>query len=432
MNRTRAAFFAAVLLLGAWRGSASAVMPAERSVSSSRQFVVYGPDTRLRGAICELAERVKRSALGLLGTRDDWKTPIVVDAQPPDLSDSTGRVARLRVNQTGAGLKFQLELRIPADVRAPEVERELLRAVLLEIMYRSQPNISPGTAYVEPPDWLLDGIIALAGGEDAAAIARLLSAAQAGAVLTLREFLEQKRGLLDSPSRALHRAYSAALVSMLIESPAGRARLLQFVADLDQASNDPFADLTAHFPALGTDAEQIEKRWRGSVARLATSAPYRSLTCEETNRRLSEILRVNVPDGEKADVYTLEEAAQFRRNPAAVADLRRLTSDLLLLSGRAHPLYAPIVSEYQRIVAQLLRRKAPKARRLAELRATREDLTRRMSDIEDYLNWYEATQSHVASGTFREYLRAAEEATEPVQRRRDPISVYLDALETQF
>ena len=33
---------------------------------------------------------------------------------------------------------------------------------------------------------------------------------------------------------------------------------------------------------------------------------------------------------------------------------------------------------------------------------------------------------------FREYLRAAEEATEPAPRRRDRISVYLDALETQF
>lgn len=432
MNHFRAAFLASALL-GGWLASAGAVTPAKRSVSSSRQFIVYGPDTQLRGVICELAEHAKRSALGLLGgARDEWRTPIVVEAQPPDVSDPTAQVARLRVNQTGAGLKFQLELRIPADVRAPEVERALLRAVLLEMMYRSQPNIPAGTAYVEPPDWLLDGILALAGDENATAIARLLSAAQAGEMMPLQKFLQQKRQLLDSPSRALHQAYSAALVSMLIESPAGGARLQRFVADLDQASNDPFADLTAHFPALGTDADQLEKLWRGSVTRLATSAPYRSLTCGETNRQLSEILRVTVPEGEKANVYTLEEASQFRRNPAAVADLRRLAADLLVLSGRAHPIYAPILAEYQLIAAQLLRRRAPKARRLAELRATREDLTRRMSDIEDYLNWYEATQPRVASGTFREYLRAAEEATEPVPRRRDPISVYLDALETQF
>ncbi|MEP6821925.1 MAG: hypothetical protein ABI946_06195 [Chthoniobacterales bacterium] len=432
MNRARLHFLAAVLLLGGWGRSADAIMPAERSVSSSRQFIVYGPDTRLRGAVCELAEQSKRTALGVMGARDEWQTPIVVDAQPPDLSDPTARVARLRVNQTGAGLKFQLELRIPSDVRAPEVKRELLRAVLLEIMYRSQPNIPPGTAYVEPPDWLLDGILALGGDEDAAAIARLLSAAQAGDVLTLQKFLQQKRNLLDSPSRALHRAYSAALVSLLIESPAGRARLLQYISDLDRSSNDPFADLATHFPALGTDSERIEKLWRGSVARLARSEPYQSLTCDETNRRLSEILRVTVPESDEMKVYTLEEAAQFRRNPAAVPDLRRLEGELILLSGRAHPLYASIVGEYQHVVAQLLRRKAPKARRLAELRATREDLTRRMSDITDYLNWYEATQSRVASGTFREYLRAAQEATEPVPRRHDPISVYLDALETQF
>ena len=54
-------------------------------------------------------------------------------------------MAQLRVNQTGAGLKFQLELRIPADVRVPEVERELLRAVLLEMIYRAQPDLPAGT-----------------------------------------------------------------------------------------------------------------------------------------------------------------------------------------------------------------------------------------------------------------------------------------------
>ena len=62
------------------------------------------------------------------------------------------------------------------------------------------------------------------------------------------------------------------------------------------------------------------------------------------------------------------------RDPAAAADLRRLTIDLLLLSGRAHPIYAPII---ERISAHRGAASSPEgaqARRLAELRATREDL----------------------------------------------------------
>ena len=410
----------------------NAAPPPERSVSSSRQFVVYGPDARLRGAICDLAERSKRDALHLLGGRDEWQTPIVIQAQAPEFNRPGAPVAQLQVNQTGAGLKFQLELRIPAEVDVLEVERELLRAVLIEMMYRSQPDVSPGTPYVEPPDWLLQGILALAPERDATPLRQALATAAGGEMLTLANFLQQNYLLLDSPSRNMYEAYSAALVSLLIENPEGRARLARFVADLDQASNDPLADLTAHFPALGANAEQIEKNWRGSVARLAGSERYHMLNCEETERRLVEILRVKVPSANQTTDYTLDEFPQFRRNPAAAAELRRLTTDLLLLSGRANPLYHPILLEYQRIVAQLLRRKAPKPQRLAELRAMREDLSRRMSAIADYLNWFEATQPLVASGSFREYLRAAEEALEPAPRRRDPISVYLDALETQF
>ncbi|MEO5722283.1 MAG: hypothetical protein ABIR71_12545 [Chthoniobacterales bacterium] len=406
--------------------------PAERSVSSSRQFIVHGPDARLRGAICELAERCKRDALRALGARDGWQTPIVIQAQPPDFTRAGAPVAQLQVNQTGAGLKFQLELRIPADIRVPEVERELLRAVLLEIIYRSAPDLPPGTPYVNPPDWLLEGLPALASERDGAAVAQILTTATAGEVPTLEKFLRQKRALLDSPSRTLYDAYSAALVSLLSERPEGRSRLAQFVADLDSASNDPLADLTAHFPALGSDALQIEKNWQASVARMAGSGRYRVLDCAETERQLAEVLRVSVPGPPEPTVYTLEEFAQFLRLPAAVPGLQRLTSDLLLLSGRAHPLYLPVIAEYQRIGAQLLRRKAPRPRRLAELRALREDLRRRMDAIADYVNWWEATQARTASGTFREYLRAAEEAVEPRPRRRDRISVYLDALEAQF
>ena len=45
---------------------AVAPAPPERSVSTSRQFLVYGADVRLRGAICDLAETTKRDVLQLI------------------------------------------------------------------------------------------------------------------------------------------------------------------------------------------------------------------------------------------------------------------------------------------------------------------------------------------------------------------------------
>ena len=72
------------------------------------------------------------------------------------------------------------------------------------------------------------------------------------------------------------------------------------------------------------------------------------------------------------------------------------------------------------------------AERLARLSASRKVLAAQMRKIDDYMNWFEATKSRGPSGAFADYMKAAELAAQPEQRRRDPISVYLDVLETQF
>ena len=75
---------ASLIMLGvlACASPGAADTPA-RSVSTSRQFLVYGPDIELRGAICDLAERTKRDLLQRIDRRDEWVTPIVIRAQYP-------------------------------------------------------------------------------------------------------------------------------------------------------------------------------------------------------------------------------------------------------------------------------------------------------------------------------------------------------------
>ena len=59
-------------------------------------------------------------------------------------------------------------------------------------------------------------------------------------------------------------------------------------------------------------------------------------------------------------------------------------------------------------------------------------MSARMSKIDDYMNWFEATNLAGPSGQFADYMKAAERAAQPERARKDPISIYLDALETQF
>ena len=97
-----------------------------------------------------------------------------------------------------------------------------------------------------------------------------------------------------------------------------------------------------------------------------------------------------------------------------------------------HP-HRPIAREYQQIAALLARGKRRGiAKRLSRLGATRQQLAGRMSNIDDYMNWFEATQMKSDSGNFTDYLKAMDQPQLSAPKRRDPLSAYVDVLEDQF
>lgn len=427
----RASFTVLCVLVGA-----QAIVPAplERSISTSRQFLVYGTDVRLRGAICDLAERTKRDVLELINQRDDWTTPIVVNAHYPQANLPETPRAALNFAQTGFGLKLQLDLTIDLDVRQPSVRRELLCAILLEMMYRRETDLPAGTAYVLPPAWLLDGIPPRQLEFDRGKLIDALGASVASRKIPpLKEFLRpQKLSGLDAPGRTLSCAYSFALVELLTHSPDGRACLARFIADLPSASNDPVADLGLHFREL-SNASSAEKAWSSRIERLAIDQPFQLLSVEETEQSLVELLVLKISGAGPEKKYHLDDFPQFIRNASSKLILSRFSRDLSLFATRANPICRPMVYEYARIGTLLTRGKTKGiAERLARLRASRRGIAAQGRKINDYMNWFEATKSRGPSGAFTDYLKAAELASEPEQRRRDPISVYLDVLETQF
>jgi hypothetical protein len=104
----------------------------------------------------------------------------------------------------------------------------------------------------------------------------------------------------------------------------------------------------------------------------------------------------------------------------------------MLFGTRANPIYRPIVLGYREIASALARKKTRRVtRRLDQLASARKETGAVMEKIDDYLNWFEATQSQTRSGNFAEYLKAAGKSDDSEPRRRDPISVYLDVLEAQ-
>src|SRR6266581_8252282 len=294
------------LLLSVFIFQSLRAAPPARSVSPSHQFIIYGANVTLRGAVSELAERTKANLLALLRQPDGWKTPIVVNLQSAQANLPEIPPAALQFSQTGFGLKLQFDLTIGENIDATLVERELLRAILLEIIYRSQPDVAPGTAFVEPADWLLDGVLAITPGRDRGPLVEALSVS--AKQLSLKEFLRQRPALLDSPGRLLYRAYSVSLLELLVDGTDGHSRLARYIDNLSHASNDPFADLKAQFPLLGDD---VEKTWQSALARSSGARNYQLLTFAESQQRLDELLRVKIPDAENSSQHVeLSELAQ--------------------------------------------------------------------------------------------------------------------------
>jgi hypothetical protein len=308
----------------------------------------------------------------------------------------------------------------------------LLRAILVEMMYRDRGNIAAGAPYVTPPDWLVEGVLALQPGRGSDDDAELLHTIVASKKIPpLEDIVRQRRAHLDAPSRQLHAAYSRALVQLLLDTPDGRNRLARLVTDLPDAPNDAVADLRAHFPE--TLGRSSGKWWALSVAQLSAMNRYETLSAAETSARLDRILRfsISTPDGRSRD-YSLGEYNAFRKLPGCRDTLRRVSQQLLLLGARAHPSYRAIVQkEYE--VAELLTR--GKTRRVPErlnwVASHRALIDQQATEIDDYLNWYEATQSKTISGTFSQILEPTAALEEALPRRRDPISVYLDSIEME-
>jgi hypothetical protein len=221
---------------------------------------------------------------------------------------------------------------------------------------------------------------------------------------------------------------------LLLDEGGGPVRLARYIANLSHASNDPVADLKAWFPKL---REDLEKKWRSTVARLSERQTYQLLTFVESEQRLDELLQTKISDGSRnpgqQKPVNLGELARRKASPDEKAAVNQMSQALLLLVGTAHPVMRPVAREYQQIAALLARGKRRGiAKRLSHLDITRKELVARMGDIDDYMNWFEATQMEKQSGAFNDYLKAANQSQVTAPRRRDRLSVYLDALADHF
>ena len=157
------------------------------------------------------------------------------------------------------------------------------------------------------------------------------------------------------------------------------------------------------------------------------------LTFSQTDEKLDALLQTEFPAADGREKFlSLENLCRKKLCQAQKLALKKFGEDLLLLAARANPALRPVIQDCHQLAAQLaLGKNHGVAMKLADLRTLRAKLSARMGEIDDYMNWFEATQLQTSSGLF-ENLNAAAESTSPRPHRRDVFSTYLDAMESQF
>ncbi len=435
------------------------------------QFFVHGKVKEQRDVLLEEAERVRRMVATALGTGNSFTIPVVIQireglALPPGRPSVWTAIA-----QAGEGFRIELNL-VPrfGGVDGPLLRQELVRCILAERLLRPHAAQSLAGRDIPPPDWLLHGALELL---DYQALGRPSDAFSAvfrlGHVMSLEDIFEADPAGMDSVSRAVYRASCCGLVLMLLERSGMDRRNFNALCDTLalMPSNDTGAIARA-YPELNSSGHSLGKWWSLQLAAMSSPGMDELLSPAMTDAELTRALTLHLPalpaEERKerkglAKVFGKKKPADSPKEPgtpvtAAAAEefpltefsratsrkdreeiFNRVELGITKLSLRAHPLYRPVLGRYLALVKDLGQGKKQKeaAAHIASLDAMRQQLLKEMRAAEDYLDWHEATQAGTISGDFSDYFRAVRESENPASRARpDPISRYLDLIETEY
>jgi hypothetical protein len=432
---SRRALAVLVVLLCAALLPAGAIDPRQHSDSATKQFSVFCEDVPLRMRVVSFAEEVKRDVLQLLGEGDAWRAPIVIAIQRGSTSRPGEPAAQVRLIESMPGFKVQIDVRIGDDPTAVNLQKQIVRAVLLEYAYR-EAGVKGGTEFREAPWWVVEGAIQIIRQRETGANSDLFKRLiETNKLPPLESFLTEKPDELGVTARAVDQALAACLLQLLASQPGGKASLARLVRAWPQSDGDPAALLRKAFPALAADEATLQKWWTLGLARFAAADRYKGLNAAETEKELEPLLSIEIPAGKPGEkkTFALGDFAQFIKLPASRAVLAERHTLIIALSARAHALHRPVLTDYEQVFSLLARRKTGGVReRLARIEEYRATVLRRTGEIADYLNWFEGTQMGVRSHAFDGYLKTANEISEQERKPSDAISRYLDAFEHAF
>jgi len=430
------------------------------------QFRVYGPIKEHRDVLLSEAERTRREVAESLQFQSAFVFPIVIQIREAGALRPGREEIWTTVSQTDDGYRIEVSL-VPQrnTVDGPLLRQEIVRAVLAEILLRTHGASELSGRDVPPPDWLLHGTLELLDYKALGRQSETFSTVfRLGHVLSIEDIFSVEPAGMDSVSRTVYRSSCCGLLLMLLERSQGGRNFAELCKLLPLMSGQDSSAIARAYPELSSSGNSLGKWWSLQLAAMSQPGLDELLSLQATDAELTKALTLRLaalPEEEKKPKKGLpkvfgkkkpEEKREPKPAPGTVQEFpfdqyaramprkdreaifNRVALALTQISLRAHPLYRPVVGQYLSLVKELSAGKKQKeaATVIASLATVRRNLLSDMGKLEDYLDWYEATQLESLSGGFKDYLRAAAEKDRPPPPRRDPVSRYLNLMESEY
>jgi hypothetical protein len=367
-------------------------LTAPAHYSLSKQFVIYdeeeagwlptagsGADiVRLEPNLLSVScERIKRALLKKLGlTQDEWRGRIMIHLHP---AESLDEGIQLVSQSYPDGWTYQMDL--PDTMEGTRLVAAMTQVLLLEMANRNSKEHS-----AEIPTWLVQGMtqeltlerevelvlhppekmeggVTLGRLDRSERLTSSLVAAHAElqnvAPLTLEELSWPSDEQFTGQAGAVYRSSAQLLVCDLLGLADGRARLLDFLADLPQHLNWQIAFLDAFHNHFATQRD-FEKWWAVETATFTGRDLSRALSPAESWQRLEQVVHPHVeiraggdgmPMRTEASLQTVLTDMDYAQQTEV---LRAKAKQFMMLRLQVAPEFVALAWNYQRVLENSL------------------------------------------------------------------------------
>jgi len=268
-------------------------VPVTSSTSTSRQFIVHGKVFETRSAMSTRCEEISEEVRKVLNDREPWVLPIVVLLNTgEEAAKAKGPPITTTISELSfGGFHLQVTINEGPGLKAEDLRKELVRALLAERILRNHQKIETPKGRLLLPDWIMTGVLhALDYRASPAPSAMFASLFKSGKIYGIEEIIEASPVEMDNLSRTIYETSCCALVLALVDQPNGPQNLNKF---LNSLASDPRSErelLSAAFPNFAASASSLNKWWSLQLAALANPGVAEPLTPAESLKAIEEAL----------------------------------------------------------------------------------------------------------------------------------------------